>query len=157
MLETLAKSTLSELPLRKPVKVAIDTRLGDVVTAMRNARHGAALVVKRVLDRDELLGVFTERDLIHRIDHGSLAWRHTAVGEVMTERPRVVKLEDSVAEALRRMAAGRFRHLPVVRGREPVAICSIRDLLAYLAARFPGDFINLPPDPGKEAHERWGG
>ena len=153
MIEQVASMTMAQIPSREPVRVPPEARLGDVVSLMRNLKQGAALVV----DQGALVGIFTERDLLRRVDHRSLAWRDLPVSEVMTKRPKVIREDDIVAEALRKMDSGKFRHMPVVRGKEPIAIVSIRDLLAYLAARFPADFINLPPTPEKEAREPWGG
>jgi CBS domain-containing protein len=153
MLETVASQTMASIPSREPVRVPPEARLGDVVALMRNLKQGAALVV----ERGNLIGIFTEHDLLRRVDHATLAWRDRPVQEVMTPRPMIIRETDTIAEALRRMDHGRHRHLPILRGREPVAIVSVRDILAYLATRFPADFINLPPAPDKEAREPWGG
>jgi CBS domain-containing protein len=153
MLEGMATLTMAAIPSREPVRVAPEARLGDVVASMRNERQGAALVCNRTA----LVGIFTEHDLLRRVDHRDLSWRDHPVQTVMTPRPMIIRETDSIAEALRRMDHGRHRHLPIVRGREPIAIVSVRDILAFLAARFPTDFINLPPTPDKEAREPWGG
>lgn len=153
MLEQIVQVTLDQVPSRPPVKVAPDARLGDVVTMMRNGRTGAALVV----ENEELIGIFTERDLMRRVDHSSLAWRDVPVRDVMTARPMIIREDDTLGEALRRIDVGKRRHLPVLRGRTPVAVVSVRDLLAYVARKFPADFINLPPSPEREARQPWGG
>lgn len=157
MLEQIASLKMSQIPSREPVIVPRDARLGDVVASMRNHRQGAACVCDRVLDRQELVGIFTERDLLRRIDHRTLAWRDDPVHSVMTARPMIIREDDTIAEALRRMDVGKRRHLPVMKGRTPIAIVSVRELLAFLASKFPADFLNLPPDPGKEARAPWGG
>ncbi|MBI4509567.1 MAG: CBS domain-containing protein [Deltaproteobacteria bacterium] len=149
----LGSSTLAQVPTKEPVIVGPDTRLGAVVSALREHRTGAALVVKG----GDLIGIFTEHDLMRRVDHSSLAWRDKRVSEVMTARPEVVREDDTLAEALRRMNVGKFRHLPVVRGCRPVGVVSVRDILSLVASKFPADFINLPPSPEKEARQPWGG
>jgi CBS domain-containing protein len=153
MLESLATLTMAALPSRAPVLAAPEARLGDVVSLMRNERQGAALIC----ERKNLIGIFTEHDLLRRVDHKDLTWRDHPVQSVMTPRPMIIRETDTIAEALRRMDHGRHRHLPILRGREPIAIVSVRDILGFLAARFPADFINLPPTPEKEAREPWGG
>jgi len=153
LIEQIVNVPISQIRMREPIRVGPDTPLGDVVDAMHVGRTGAALVV----EGDELVGVFTEHDLLRRVDHRGDDWRDRPVRSVMTERPRVIRADDTIAEALRRMDAGRHRHLPVVRGTEPVAVVSVRELLAYVASKFPTHFLNLPPDPDKEAREPWGG
>lgn len=153
MLEQIVNMPISHVRSREPVKVGPDTPLGEVVGALKAGRTGCALVV----DNGELIGVFTEHDLLRRIDHRNRAWRDLPVRAVMTEKPRVIRSDESIAEALRRMDAGKHRHLPVVKGREPVAVVSVRELLDAIASKFPADFLNLPPDPDKEARGPWGG
>ena len=155
LLQQIIRVPLSKVRSREPVRVGPDARLGDVVLRMNEARTGAALVIDP--QSGKLTGIFTEHDLLRRVDLGTNAWRDQRVSSVMTSGPDVIGEDDSIAEALRRMEAGRYRHLPVVRGEDPVAVVSVRDLLAYLATVFPGHFINLPPDPDKEAHAPWGG
>jgi CBS domain-containing protein len=154
LLADIARAPISQVPTREPVRVAADAHLGDVVDRIHTEKTGAALVVD---GNDNLIGVFTEHDLLRRIDLRSHSWREKPVSAFMTQRPRVIREEDTIAEAMRRMEMGRHRHLPVVRGEKPVAVVSVRDLLAYLASKFPADFINLPPDPDREARGPWGG
>ena len=154
MIEQIVNVPISQVRSREPIRVGPDVRLGDVVELMHSGRTGAAVVVD---EHGHLIGIFTEHDLLRRVDHHTSAWRDLSVGSVMTERPRVIREDDTVAEAIRRMDAGRHRHLPVVRGREPVAVVSVRELLAHVASKFPNHFINLPPDPDKEARGPWGG
>ena len=39
----------------------------------------------------------------------------------------------------------------------PVGILSVRDIVRHIAEHYPKEFLNLPPDPQKEARARWGG
>jgi acetoin utilization protein AcuB len=56
------------------------------------------------------------------------------IEEIMTKKVITVTPGDSVAEALRRTRAGRFRHLPVVEGEHLVGVVSDRDLRAAVPA-----------------------
>src|SRR5262245_48792743 len=98
LIEQVANLTMREIPSREPVRVPPEARLGDTVTLMRNLKQGAALVV----DRGSLIGIFTEHDLLRRVDHKDLAWRDRPVQEVMTPRPMIIRETDTIAEALRR-------------------------------------------------------
>jgi CBS domain-containing protein len=71
---------------------------------------------------------------------------------VMTPHPMVIRPDDSLSEALRRLTQGHRRHLPVVDDRGHVlGLISIRDILSYIAERFPEDMVNLPPHPDHES------
>jgi CBS domain-containing protein len=136
------------------LSVSPDTPLLDVVTAMRDRRCGAALVV----DTSGIAGIFTERDLLKRVDHRNLAWHAMKVREVMTPNPVTVRETQTIEDAINLMTVGSFRHLPVVdpEGR-PLSLISIREILACMVEFYPQEFVNLPPDPGHEATGRWGG
>ena len=43
----------------------------------------------------------------------------------------------ALAFALNRMAVGDFRHIPIEQDERPVGIISVRDVLGYLAGKFP--------------------
>jgi len=153
-LEDVAMTAVGRLPPRPVVRVHASDPMWKVVAAMSEANRGAVLVY----DDDRLVGIFTERDVMTRLDHGELDWLHVRVGDVMTPNPMVITASESVAVAIQRLHEGRRRHLPVVDdGGAVLSLLSIRDLLAYVAERFPEDFVNLPPRPDRESSGPWGG
>jgi signal-transduction protein with cAMP-binding, CBS, and nucleotidyltransferase domain len=144
----LARATVGDLPMRPHGRVGIDAPMWKVVEEMAGKGRGAVLVE----DHGALVGIFTERDLLSRIDHCDALWSHVVVREVMTPIPMVIDPDDSLAEAVRRLLQGRRRHLPVVDGKGAVlGLVSIRDILSYIAGRFPEEMMNLPPDPSHES------
>lgn len=154
MLKKIAATAISEIELREPARASADTPLIDVITRMREMRRGAAIIE----EDGALAGIFTERDLMLRVDHTGKDWHKRPVGEVMTRELVVVSGSDSISVALQKMKKGLFRHLPVDMGPgRPVALASIRDILAHLVAFFPDEFINLPPGPNHEPQSPWGG
>jgi signal-transduction protein with cAMP-binding, CBS, and nucleotidyltransferase domain len=147
-MEMLAIATIGELAYRPHARVDVDTPLGRVVDEMKARGRGCALVE----ESGALVGIFTERDLLNRVDHHTPAWRQTPVRTVMTPQPMVGRPADSLAEAVRLLEAGRRRHLPIVDDHGAVlGLISIRDIMTYIASRFPEELMNLPPDP---THER---
>ena len=155
MIQEIAKTLLSDLSLRTPVRVRPDTQLFEVVGKLREFRCGSAVVE----DADgTLLGIFTERDLMNRVDHRSFAWHTQPVSQVMTAHPTCVTRDESLAGALERMSTGGFRHLPIVDANgHATGLVSIRDILNYIVEHYPAEFLNLPPDPEHEMSGRWGG
>lgn len=143
-MSTLAITQVSQLQLRPHGRVDVSDAMFKVVDEMKAARRGAVVVE----DHGVLAGMFTERDLMSRLDHSDVLWQHTVVRDVMTPHPTVVHPEDSLAEALRRLVSERRRHMPVVDDNGKVlGLLSIRDILAFIAGKFPEEMINLPPDP----------
>ncbi len=151
MVDQLANTEIADLMHGSPVSVPSSESLGAVIDAMKD-HFGAMLVV----DDDELVGIFTERDVMDRVDLAG-DWRGIPVGEVMTRQPKTLKPSSTVSETISMMSKGHFRHVPVVDGSKLVGIISIRDVMTHAVERFPKDFLNLPPGPNSEASGPWGG
>ena len=83
-----------------------------------------------VLEDDQLVGIFTERDLMMRVVAAGKTPSAVTVGEVMTCDLVVGEADESYQDALRKMQHHGCRHLPVVSGEQLVGIVSLRDLLA---------------------------
>ena len=84
-----------------------------------------------VVAGSEVVGIFSERDLLHCMArHGGEAL-DLAVGEVMTAPPITADRETTVLDALEVMTLRRIRHLPVIDRGELVAFVSIGDLVKY--------------------------
>jgi CBS domain-containing protein len=147
-MDMLALATVGEISTRPHARVEVDAPMWKVVEEMKARGRGAVLVE----EDGALVGIFTERDLLNRLDHRDGMWSHVIVRDVMTPLPMVIHREDSLAEALRRLTQGRRRHLPIVDGKGTVlGLISIRDILSYIAGRFPEEMMNLPPDPSHES------
>jgi CBS domain-containing protein len=147
-MQALASATVGELSPRPHARVDASDAMWKVVSEMKTKGRGAVLVE----EDGALVGIFTERDLLNRVDYSDALWSHVVVGDVMTPHPMVIRPDDSLSEALRRLTQGHRRHLPIVDGRGHVSgLISIRDILTYIAERFPEEMMNLPPHPDHES------
>jgi len=84
-----------------------------------------------VLQRGQLVGIFSERDLMNRVVVGGKDPAQTAVRQVMTEDPMTVEPGDSLETCMTLMRRHGFRHLPVCKGRELRGVVSLRDILLH--------------------------
>lgn len=84
-----------------------------------------------VLDRNELVGVLSERDVVRRVVLKDLNCAQTLVRDVMTCEPLTVKPTDEIERCMLLMKQEGFRHLPVCDGNRLVGFVSMRDLLLY--------------------------
>jgi CBS domain-containing protein len=82
-----------------------------------------------VLKQGELVGIFTERDLMTRVVVPGLDPARTRVSEVMTEDPLTITPNDDLETCMTLMRRHGFRHLPVCTGRELRGVVSLRDIL----------------------------
>ena len=83
-----------------------------------------------ILEDDELVGIFSERDLMTRVVVARRDPSLTPVREVMTHQVVTATPEESVDFCLEKMSQSGCRHLPVLVGGKVIAMISMRDLLA---------------------------
>lgn len=84
-----------------------------------------------VFEGGKLVGIFSERDLLHSVAKSGAPALIRRVSEVMTAPAITVSPETGVLEALSLMTRRRIRHLPVEKGGSVVAFVSIGDLVKY--------------------------
>jgi CBS domain-containing protein len=107
-----------------PATIAADE---DVVEAARlMATHDVGSLP--VVDEGKLVGMVTDRDLVLQVVAKDLDPHKTTVGTVCSANPVVVGPEDSLDEALQRMAREQVRRLPVVEDARIVGILAQADV-----------------------------
>jgi CBS domain-containing protein len=110
---------------RSIISVVPDTTVYDALVILADKDIGALLV----MDGDELLGIFSERDYARRVVLQGKTSRDTLVRDIMTPRVVCVKPEQTVDEAMAMMTEIRCRHLPVIEHGKVVGVVSIGDLV----------------------------
>lgn len=117
------------------VSIAASASVRDAVALLAARRIGAV----PVLQDDTVVGVFSERDVIHALAADGAAALDRAVGEAMTAPAVTVQPGDAVLGALSLMTRRRVRHLPVVDDDRMVGVVSIGDLVKYRIDRIEAD------------------
>jgi CBS domain-containing protein len=82
-----------------------------------------------VLREGELVGIFSERDVLTRVVAAGRSPGQTRVAEVMTPNPKAVQVSDTVENCLFIMREFGFRHLPICEGKKLMGLVSMRDIL----------------------------
>ena len=116
----------------------------EALNIMRNQQLSCVLVV----EQGQLVGVFTERDVVTTVLGAPLDIDHALLRDVMRSNPDCLGLDDTLVDAIHQMAVGEYRHVPVVdeQGR-PAALVSMQAIVDTLLAAFPQEFLNRPPTP----------
>jgi signal-transduction protein with cAMP-binding, CBS, and nucleotidyltransferase domain len=136
------------------VAVPPETTIGQAARIMKEHRVGCVLVE----DGRKLIGIFTERDILTKVVGTGYDPAHVRVDSVMTRDPETLTPADPIAFAMQRMSVGGFRHLPLVDSNgQPVGILSVKDIVDYLVEHFPGEILNIPPEPGRQPRIPEGG
>lgn len=84
-----------------------------------------------VIERGEVVGIFSERDLLYCVARDGERALGRQVREVMTSPPITVGPETSVIEAFSLITRRRIRHLPVIVDGQLAAFVSIGDLVKH--------------------------
>jgi CBS domain-containing protein len=82
-----------------------------------------------VMRGGELIGIFSERDLMRRVVAGGRSPGSTKVSEVMTSKPQTVSADTDLEECMQLMREEGFRHLPVMDGNRLAGLVSMRDII----------------------------
>jgi CBS domain-containing protein len=99
--------------------------VATAVRVMADARVGCVLVVEGA----QLVGIFSERDVLRRVLAAERRPENTRLRDVMTCDPITATPDDNRTTAILKMHALGCRHLPIVADGRIVDTVSIRDLL----------------------------
>ena len=85
----------------------------------------------------ELIGIFTERDVLYRVAGIIRDLKQITVKSLMTQHPTALKMDTAMQHALHIMSIHGFRHVPLVDDDEhPVGIISFRDIVHFIERHF---------------------
>lgn len=84
-----------------------------------------------------IIGIFSERDVVHGLASDREKLLSMEVGEVMTTTVVSCGLEDDINDVIKMMTERHFRHVPVIEGRKIEGIISLRDLIEYRILQVP--------------------
>ncbi len=101
------------------------TTVSEAAKIMSHANVGSVVI----RDSSEVLGIFTERDLLRRVvacrkDPSSLLLR-----EVMSSPVKSCRLSDDVQDCVDMLTRSSIRHLAVIEEGELVGLIGLRDIL----------------------------
>lgn len=104
-----------------------DQGVAEVAQLLAERRIGAL----PVMDGDQVIGIFSERDLLYCIAKDGAAALNRSVGEVMTSPAITIPRDTEILHALGLMTRRRIRHLPVVEDNRMVGLISIGDVVKF--------------------------
>ncbi|CAM3191477.1 Inosine-5'-monophosphate dehydrogenase [Sphingomonas antarctica] len=120
---------------REVVSTTSGALVRDAVALIAEKRIGALPVI----DGGQVVGVFSERDVIACLAQAGAAALDKSVGDVMTSPAVMAEPATPVIAALSLMTRRRIRHLPVLDGGALVGVVSIGDLVKYRIDRIEGE------------------
>jgi CBS domain-containing protein len=123
-------STVRDILDRKDAQVACVEKEATVLAAAEkmNDRRIGALVV---MEKDRVVGIFSERDILTRVVATGKDPHKLLVGEVMTAPVAFCRPDTTIEECWSVMTGRRIRHLPVVHDAKLIGIVTSGDLMAH--------------------------
>lgn len=121
--------TLKQLLAEKSRPLAVVAPGDSVFHALGiMAKHDVGAVL--VLDGEQLVGIFSERDYARKIILQGKTSKETQVREIMSDRVAYVSPETTLDQCMALMTEKHFRHLPVLDSDQRlVGLVSIGDLV----------------------------
>ncbi len=111
--------------------VSPETTVFDALRVMADKDVGVLMV----MDGNQLVGVFSERDYARKIILKGKASKETPVREIMSSPVITIHPDQTIDEAMYLMNARGIRHLPVVMDDKVMGVISIRDVLRAIIYR----------------------
>ena len=127
----LLSDRIEKLNPPQPSTVSAETPVGDALKKMVAERIGCLIVA----DGDQLLGIFTERDAVMKLNTDAARLAAKPISEFMTPKPITLAAQDKIVYALHKMDVGGYRHIPILADKKLRGVISIRDILGYLTDR----------------------
>ena len=110
------------------------------IDADRSVLQAARLMMEHncgalpVMRDGDVVGIFSERDVMNRVVASGRTPGSTSVGEVMTPNPKTVPIDESIEDCLFLMREFGFRHVLIAEGKQVRGLVSQRDLLMHYVA-----------------------
>jgi CBS domain-containing protein len=135
---------IAALKLPTPLAVASGTSVRQVIDKVQQQKTGCVLI----LDGTRLVGIMTERDVLMKVVARDVKYDEP-VDKFMTPEPLTLTPDHTIGEGIALMSDHEIRNIPVVDRvtGEAKAIFRIQDVIDYVAESFPGQVLNLPPQP----------
>lgn len=105
-----------------------DTTVFQALEVMAVKNIGAVLVI----ENNELMGIFSERDYARKVILMGRASRETLIGDVMTSKVITVENDQQIEECMQIMSDKHIRHLPVTKKGQLIGIISINDIVSAI-------------------------
>jgi CBS domain-containing protein len=113
------------------VTIAPDATLAEAANLL--SQHGIGAVVITGPDR-RVIGILSERDIVHQISALGAAAMNQPVASAMTREVVTCTEDETIPQLMQRMTEHRFRHVPVVDRGRLAGIVSIGDVVKHRVA-----------------------
>lgn len=122
-MESFNKVTIREVMSKSILTISPKDGVLDACKLMSSKNVGSAVVLDKTI-----VGILTERDMLHYLGSEKVNPREAIVQDLMTCCVLCIDIDGSLEVAGSMMEDGNFRHLPVTENEQVVGILSARDI-----------------------------
>lgn len=110
--------------------IAPNATVFEALRIMAQKNVGVLLVI----DKEKLVGIFSERDYARKVILEGKSSKETAVGDLMTKDVYYIDPKNTLHESLAVMTSRRIRHMPVLDQERLVGIVTLGDVVKQIIA-----------------------
>ena len=112
------------------VSITPDTSVFDALEVMNEKNIGVVLV----MEDEELVGIFSERDYARKVILAGRSSKTTEVKELMTCKVYCIDPSRTIQDVMELMNEHRFRHVPVMESEKVIGVLSSGDVMRGVVA-----------------------
>ena len=112
------------------VSITPDTSVFDALKVMNEKNIGVVLV----MEDEELVGIFSERDYARKVILAGRSSKITEVKELMTCKVYCIDPSRTIQDVMELMNEHRFRHVPVMESKKVIGVLSSGDVMRGVVA-----------------------
>ena len=116
---------VEDMMTRKVLTIEMDASVLDASKKMDALNVGAIIVIDQ---KKQVVGIFSERDLLKRVCSSGKDLEQTKLSEIMTKELETFKSDTPISMAFKVMKNGNFRHAPIIDNNVLVGIISVKDI-----------------------------
>ncbi len=114
------------------ISVDSQTTILETVRIMREKKIGSVLVT----ENEEIVGIFTETDLLRKVIAEENSPKEILVASVMSKPLMTIDCEMSMVAAFLKMQQSNIRHLAITEKKKIIGVISIKDIANYYVNKF---------------------
>ncbi len=113
---------------RQVYSVTSQTSVFDALQVMLEKNISALLI----MEKEELLGIFTERDYARKLILQGRSSKETPISEIMTPDLLTLSINSTIDQCMEIMTDKKIRHLPVLENNFVIGMISIGDVVKFI-------------------------
>jgi CBS domain-containing protein len=103
--------------------------VSEAVSVMTSEKHNYVLIE----DNNDIVGIFTDRDLLNRVLSEQLLPDEVKIRDVMTPDPELLEPSDYIAYAMERMARYGYRNIPIKLDEGGIAVLTVWNVMSHIS------------------------